>query len=62
MNCWIDLKSIEDDFIQFKSRFMSDPTFTDIDSEIKIALVWTTLKNITAVKSPERSQKNPTTK
>ena len=44
MNCWIDSKSIEDDFIQFKSRSMSDPPLTDSDSEIKIDWVWTTLK------------------
>ena len=45
MKCWIDSKSREDDFIQYKSPSMSVPTFTVIDSETEIAGVLTTLKN-----------------
>jgi len=37
-------KSKEDVVIQFKSRSMSDPTLSDIDSENKMAWVLTTLK------------------
>ena len=38
------LKSIEDEDIQIQSRFMSDPSLSDIDFKNKMALVWTTLK------------------
>ena len=44
MNFQIDSKSIEDDFIQFKSRSKSDPTLSDIDIKNKMAWVWTALK------------------
>ena len=37
-------KSIEDDFIQFKSRSLTDPTRSDIDFINKMAWIWTTLK------------------
>ena len=46
MNSWIDSKLIEDDAIQIQSRSMSDTTLSDIDFKYKIALVWTTLKNL----------------
>ena len=39
-------KSKEDDVLQLKSRSMSDPTLTDIIFKNKMALVWTTLKNL----------------
>ena len=35
---WLDLE------IQFQSRPVSDPTFSDIDFKNKMAWVWTTLK------------------
>ena len=38
-----DSKSIEDDVNQIRSRFMSDPTFSDIDFKIKMVWIWTTL-------------------
>ena len=44
MNFLIDYKSIEDDVIHIQSRSMSDPTFSDIDFKIKMALILTTLK------------------
>jgi len=37
---WLDLE------IQFQSRPVSDPTFSDIDFKNKMAWVWTTLKII----------------
>ena len=40
----IDSKSIEVNVIQIQSRFMSDPTLSDIDFSNKIAWVRTTLK------------------
>ena len=43
MNFWIDSKSIKIDFIQFKSRSISDPTLSDIDFKNEIAWIWTTL-------------------
>jgi len=46
MNFWIDSKSIEDNVIRIQSRFMSDPTFSDIDFRNKMALVWTTLQSL----------------
>ena len=39
-----DLKSIEYDGIEFQSRSMSDPTFSDIDFKKEITWVWITLK------------------
>ena len=44
MNFWIDSNSIEDNVIRIQSRFMSDPTFSDIDFRNKMALAWTTLQ------------------
>jgi len=35
MEGWIDPKSIEEEVIQFKSRFMSDQNLSDIDFENK---------------------------
>ena len=37
-------KSIEYDVIEIQSRYMSDPTLSDIDLKNKIAWVGTTLK------------------
>ena len=37
-------KSIEDNVIKIQSRYMSDPTLSDIDFNNKLAWVWTTLK------------------
>ena len=37
---FIDFDSIWKFFIQFKSRFMSDPTLFDINFKNKIAWVW----------------------
>ena len=45
LNFWIDSKSTED-HILIQSRSMSDPTFSDIDTENEMALVWTILKFI----------------
>ena len=36
---WVDLEIV----VQFKSRCISDPTLSDIDSKNKMAWVWTTL-------------------
>ena len=47
LNFQIDSKSIENGVIQIQSHFMSGPTFSDIDFENKMALVWTTLKVLT---------------
>ena len=44
MNFLIDSKSIEDNFIQMQSRFMSDPLLSDFDFKNKIAGVWTALE------------------
>ena len=39
-----DLKSIEYDGIEFQSRSMSDPTFSDSDFQNEMAWAWATQK------------------
>ena len=39
MNFWIDSKSFEDDLIYIQSRYMSDPSFSDIDLKNKVTWV-----------------------
>ena len=46
MNFKIDSQSIEDDVIRIQSRSMSDPTLSDIDFKNKMALAYTTVKQI----------------
>ena len=41
----IDFKSVRKFIVQFQSRCMSDPPFSDIDFKNKMAWVWTTLNS-----------------